>query len=225
MIKIIHQHIPKTASTSVLFFFPESIRYGQDVGQTKLNQDIPEDEEVVSFTIIRNPIKRFVSCVKMFLRQGCGYSQDEVINIGLGKKFTCEEMELGRKTGYPNITKDSDRSIVNALIGVHSVSMFHPYLNVFDEDKQPKAMHLIDFDNLIRGLKKIVPDAPYKKFPKENRSVDPGVKLTDQQRERFNELFQNDILFYEAFKKSRSQGFVGSVITPFLSSLKTRLRI
>lgn len=83
------------------------------------------------------------------------------------------------------------------MLAIHSVSIFHPFLNVFNDEGELKADHLIDFKDIVGGLK-ILLDHNLDSFPHTNTSS-PSiiVDLSSEQLELFNERYAADIKFYE----------------------------
>jgi hypothetical protein len=187
MNKIIrHQHIPKTGSTSTKHFYKDSIVYGYEQNQLTLNADIPED--AVSFTILRDPLDRFKSNIKYFIMR-TSLDQDNIINIIFNKTFTPLEntkaLESHRLNQYPE-----------EYIVFHSMSIFDPFLNVFDADKNLKAKHLINFNNMTNELQQLLPEFDYNNYPNSNKS-NASINLTTEQLEQYEHHFKEDILFYK----------------------------
>ena len=157
-----------------------------------LNGIIPEGS--ISFTILREPKERFISCIRYFLsrlEQNKEYNQEQMIDICLSHNFSNAELADALKQGSMGIN-------IDRMLAIHSVSIFHPFLNVFDDEKKLKADHLIDFKDIVGGLKKILPDHNLDNFPHTNVSS-PGivVELSSEQSELFNERFADDIKFYK----------------------------
>lgn len=189
---VILQHIPKSASSSLSKVFTNSVRYGFQLKQCKLNQDIPHNSEHISFTVLRNPYYRLLSCIHMFLSRS-KYDVNKIIEIILENNFTDTELQEGINW------KNTDFSI-----GLHSASIFHPFLNVFDKNDILLAKYLVDFDNMIPDLKQIVPGFDMSAIPHLNSSqTKDEIFLTYSQIEKFKEKYRKDISFYENFKKSR----------------------
>lgn len=190
MPRIINQHIPKSGSTSTKNFYPKCIVYGHMQNLNKLNAEIPEDS--ISFTILREPLARFISNITYFCsRKVKGFTKQEMIDLCLDHNYTNDEMaQILKRNNMMNTPE------VN--MAFHSISIFHPFLNVFDENKKLKATHLIDFNYMVRDLEKILPDHDYKKFPKSNSSrANIDVEMTEEQLEKFNLKYAEDIKFYK----------------------------
>ena len=189
MNKIIrHQHIPKTGSTSTRTFYENCIVYGYEQGQLTLNADIPE--EAVSFTILRDPLDRFKSNIKYFCTRS-KYTPNQVLDIIFNKTFTAEEhteaLESNLLNDYPEM-----------YVVFHSMSIFDPFLNVFDADKNLKAKHLINFNNMQKELQQLLPEFDYSNYPNANKITRKiPIELTPEQLEQYEHHFKEDILFYK----------------------------
>jgi len=183
--KVINCHLPKTATiTTQKMFGKECVVYGKST----LNGEIPAGDDVISFTIIRDPLERFCSAVKMFVKKDkCKLTQSEIIDIALDNDFSDRQLTQGR---VPNKVQYS--------IALHTLSMFHPHINVFYENKTPKADNLIDFNNFVAELENLT-DRKFNKIPHENKGAEVDIILTDSQMRLFNQKYHHDILFYEKF--------------------------
>tara|TARA_R110001606_G_C15072847_1_gene616245 strand:- start:51 stop:635 length:585 start_codon:yes stop_codon:yes gene_type:complete len=190
MSQVINQHIPKTGSTSTKNFYKDCIRYGHQDNKDTLNGDIPQG--AISFTIVREPLDRFVSNITYFLSRGVTqFEPSDMIDICLNHTYTNKEMAQVLK----NNNMKTEPEINMAF---HSISIFHPFINVFDENKNLRATHLIDFKNIVSGLEKILPDYDYTKFAKINASRGTiNIELTEQQKADFNIKYAQDIQFYK----------------------------
>jgi len=183
--RIINQHIPKTATQTTQALFGKNII---NYGRHRLNADIPNDPNILSFTIIREPLSRFKSCIKMFF-PSCNYSESEIIDIALYNNYNNNEYTIN--------WKEIDRAIAT-----HSLSIFHPYLNVF-ENNSFKSKYLIDFNNFAKELKLIIPNANYKNIPVINKGISREIRLSYTQKIDFENKFERDLEFYEIFLKCR----------------------
>lgn len=185
------QHIPKSASTSLSKFFPNCIRYGGNYTTPRLNANIPANFTGKSLTVLRNPFYRFISCIRMFLTRS-QFNKDQIIELMLENNFNDNDLKEG--ITWKNIEKS---------IALHSLSIFHPFLNVFDKNDVLQAQYLVDFDNLIPDLKQIIPQANYDAFPCLNKSQECEIYLSAEQICLFQQKYKKDICFYANFKKSR----------------------
>jgi len=183
--KIINCHLPKTATiTTQKMFGTECVIYGHQT----LNGAIPKRDDVVSFTIIRDPLERFCSAVKMFVRnEDCKLSQSEIIDIALDNDFNDSELKKGRSAKNHRYS-----------VALHTLSMFHPHLNVFNEDKTPRADNLIDFNNFVAELENLT-DRKFTEIPHENKGAEVDIILTDSQLRLFNQRYHDDIIYYRKF--------------------------
>ena len=188
--KIINCHLPKTATiTTQKMFGNDCIIYGNDT----LNADIPKGNDIVSFTIIRNPLDRFCSAIKMFVKSPyCKLSQREMIEIALDTDYNDGALINGRSANRLPFS-----------IVLHTLSMFHPHLNVFNEDQTPKADNLIDFNNFVVELENLT-NRKFEKIPHENKGAEVDIILTDSQLRLFNQKYHDDVLFYNRFLEQRS---------------------
>lgn len=187
MDKIIrHQHIPKTGSTSTKKFYKDCIVYGYENDQLTLNADIPED--AISFTILRDPLERFCSNIKYISNRTQNFTQDQIIDIIFNKRYTAEEyttaLESHEIQNFPEI-----------YTVFHGLSIFDPFLNVFDQNQNLKAKHLINFNNMQNELMELLPDYDYTNFPKQNVSTG-NIELSADQLEQFNHHYAEDIKYY-----------------------------
>ncbi len=190
MTQVIHQHIPKSGSTSTKHFYKNCIRYGHQNNQITLNADIPAGS--ISFTILREPKERFISNITYFLSRGVNeFTKSDMIDICLNNNYTSKEMGEVLKKNNMKINPEINMAF-------HSISIFHPFMNVFDKDKNLKAQHLINFKDILGGLHKILPDYDYTKFPKINTSrANINVELSEDQLVQFNTKYAEDIKFYK----------------------------
>jgi hypothetical protein len=180
-----HQHIPKTGSTSTKKFYKDCIVYGYQNGQHTLNADIPED--AISFTVLRDPLERFQSCINYSLRNG-NLNLELAIDIIFNRKFTAKQLSDALK--FHEINDYPEEYLV-----FHSMSIFDPFLNVFDEKQNLKATHLINFNNLQTELMELFPDHNYLNFPRENDSS-RTIQLSAEHIEQFEYHFAEDIKYY-----------------------------
>jgi disulfide oxidoreductase YuzD len=188
--KIINCHLPKTATiTTQKMFGKECIIYGSNT----LNGEIPKGSDIISFTIVRDPLERFCSAIKMFVKNPkCKLSQSEMINIALDNEYSDTELYHGRallRLPYS--------------LALHTLPMFHSHLNVFNQDKTPKADNLIDFNNFIIELENLT-NRKFEQIPHENKGADIDVELTEGQQRQFNDKYRDDILFYRKFLEQRN---------------------
>lgn len=174
-------HIPKTGCRSAYDFFNIKVEYGIDI--KKLNPDFYNE---TTFTIIRNPYDRFISCLKMFKKQG--------INIETQIEYI--ESYDGKESIIPDGIYQVDK---RQGVILHSMSIFDSQLNVFDSEKKQKASYLIHFDHMIEDFKTIAPNFDYNNYPKIG-AVNQDFSLTEDQIIFFKEKFHEDIEFYENFR-------------------------
>jgi len=187
--KIVNCHIPKTATiTTQKMFGIECVIYGHKT----LNGAIPNRDDVISFTIIRDPLERFCSAVKMFIKKYPNLSQSELIDKALDNNFTDAELINGRSLRQ-----------VDFSIALHTLSIFHPHINAFNEDKTPKADNLIDFNNFVSELEQLT-NRKFDKVPHANKGAGIDVELSAEQLDAFNIKYRDDILFYEKFLEQRN---------------------
>lgn len=182
-------HIPKCGSTSTSNFYEDCIVYGYMQGIHKLNANVLH--RGVTFTVLREPLERFKSNVNYFLNEKTNeFTRDQIIDISFNYTYTDEEMsnvlEYSSKDTKPEIN-----------IVLHSLSIFNSFYNVFDENKNLKAKHLLNIKNLKQELENILPDWEYKHFPHTNRSKGEDFALTDEQLDKFNYKYREDIEFYK----------------------------
>lgn len=174
-------HIPKTGCRSAYNFFNIKVEYGIDI--KKLNLDFYNE---TTFTIIRNPYDRFISCLKMFKKKG----------VDINTQLEYIESYDGVESVIPSGINWSNK---RKSVILHSMSIFDSQLNVFDTEKKQKATYLIHFDHIIEDFKTIAPDRDYDNYPKIG-AVDQDFSLTRDQIAFFQERFKEDINFYENFK-------------------------
>lgn len=189
--QITNIHIPKCGSTSTSKFYEDCITFGYMQGIHKLNADV--NHGGVTFTVLREPLERFKSNVNYFLqnnRKEIVFTRDEIIDISLNYTYTNEEMSNVLK--YSSKDAEAEVNIV-----LHSLSIFDSFYNVFDENKNLKAKHLLNIKNLKQELENILPDWEYKHFPHTNRSKGEDFALTNEQLDKFNYKYREDIEFYK----------------------------